>query len=397
MLNTYRVDGQELDSLDLKALLVTRGMSISPEVPKRFGATHRVRGLADPTGCNCAILPDGVLVHMTHLGPGLPFTMDVDDSGNAYIAHKGQFLTNVTFPPKTEFYEQRTSSGMPFGQLAVLQGLDVLSFAYLWPCEFAQRGLPCQFCYPGVETAERAREGEAEPPSPTPQDVAEVVNFGVNVEHCVWDVQVTGGSKFDARAECSLVADIIRAIDDVAGLDNVPGEIYVYTTAPIEPSAIDEVFDVGADRVAYDMNIWDPNVFRKVCPGHARFTGREEQLAALEYIIDRYGRGKACSAFVVGIEPLDSLLEGAEYIGSRGIVPLASVWLPHGRPVLGGLQPPGVEYYRQVWRAFAEIYEKQDLEPPGTAGFNVCMCRDAYNYREDILGRARPDMAEAAR
>lgn len=392
MLQRYTFNGGEIDSLDLKALLITRGMTISPEIPKRFGATHRVQDFTeDPTACNCAILPDGVILHMVNLGPGMPFSMDVDDEGNAYVAHEGAFLSRVTFPPKSQFYEQRTSGGTPFGHLAVLQGLDVLSFPYLWPCEFAQRGLPCQFCFPGVETAKLVRDGEPLPPSGcgAAQDVAGIVDYCVNVEKCVWDVQITGGSKFDPRAECSLVAEMVRAIDERTGLDNVPGEIYVYTTAPIEPSAIDEVFEAGADRVAYDLNIWDVSLFAQVCPGHARHTGRERQLAALEYIAKTYGPNKACSAFVVGIEPLESLLEGAEYLGSRGIVPLASVWVPHGRPVMGSTEAPGIEYYRRVREVFADIYERYELEPPGTAGFNVCMCRDAWNYREEILARKR--------
>jgi hypothetical protein len=396
MLQRYRLKGGEIDSLDLKTILITRGMTISPEIPKRFGATHRVQDfMDDPTACNCAILPDGVIVHMTNLGPGMPFSMDVDGQGKAYVAHEGEFLTEVTFPPKTQFYEQRTSAGMPFGHLAVLQGLDVLSFPYLWPCEFAQQGMPCQFCFPGGETAKLGRDGRPVLPSATPQDVAEVVDYCVNVDKRVWDVQITGGSRFDARAECSLVAEMVGAVEELTGLENLPGEMYVYTTAPIVPSAIDEVFEAGADRVAYDLNIWDVSLFERICPGHARYTGRERQLAALEYVAKTRGPNKACSAFVVGLEPLESLLAGAERLGSRGIVPLASVWVPHGRPVLGTTEAPGIEYYRRVREAFADIYDRYDLEPPGTAGFNVCMCRDAWNYREEILGRKKQEAAPA--
>ena len=391
MLQTYKLNGEELDSLDLKVLLITRGMRIAEQVFEQFASTHRLVPGTRPEACNCCILPDGVIAHMVHTGDQSGFSMEIADSGNACITYQGRLLTEVDFPPKTAFYEQRTSTGLPFGRLAVLQGLDVLSFPYLWPCEFARAGFPCQFCYPGPESARLAREGKLEPPSPTPQDVAEVVDYCVNVEGCVWDVQVTGGSRDDPRGECSLVAEVLQAVDSAVGLGNLPGEMYVYTTAPAEPAAIDEVFEAGADRVAYDLNVWDEGLFRQICPGHERFTGRQKQLEALQYVAEEYGPNKACSAFVVGIEPLESLLAGAEYIGSRGIVPLASVWLPHGRPVVGKTDAPGVDYYRRVREAFAEIYDKYDLEPPGRAGFNVCMCRDAWNHRRQILaGKPAP-------
>lgn len=389
MLQTYKVNGQELDSLDLKVLLITRGMNIPDEIPEHFGASHRVMPASHPQACNCFILPDEVVVHMVNTGPSSGFGMEVGDSGKACLTYHGECLTEVDFPPRTQFYEQNTSSGMPFARIGVLQGLDVLSFPYLWPCKFAQAGYPCQFCYPGGESARLAREGKDEPASPTPQDVAEVVNYCVNVEDCVWDVQIAGGSITDPRAECPLAAEMLRAIDQVAGLDNLEGEFYLYIGAPTEATAVDEVFEAGADRVAYDLNVWDEDLFRRVCPGTDRFTGRQKQLEALEYVAERYGPNKACSAFVVGIEPLESLLAGAEYVGARGIVPLASVWLPHGRPVLGSTEAPGADYYRRVRETFAEIYDKYDLEPPGRAGFNVCMCRDAWNHRRQILAGMR--------
>ncbi len=56
---------------------------------------------------------------------------------------------------------------------------------------------------------------------------------------------------------------------------------------------------------------------------------------ALEYIVKHYGIGKAFSNFVIGIEPFDSLKEGATYLAKRGIIPTASVWMPMGRPVNG--------------------------------------------------------------
>jgi len=90
----------------------------------------------------------------------------------------------------------------------------------------------------------------------------------------------------------------------------------------------------------------------------------------------RHGPNKVCSAFVVGLEPLESLLAGAEYAARRGIVPLFSIWMPHGRPVRGSTTPPGLDYYRQARQGFAELFVKYKLEPPGASGLNVCMCRD---------------------
>ena len=139
---------------------------------------------------------------------------------------------------------------------------------------------------------------------------------------------------------------------------------------------MDVLFAAGVDRVAYDLNVWDATIFEQACPGIFRHIGREQQLRALEYAAKRHGPNKVCTAFVIGLEPLESLLAGAEYVARRGIVPLFSVWLPHYRPVRGSTTPPGLDYYRRARQGFAELFARYNLEPPGASGLNVCMCRD---------------------
>ena len=78
-----------------------------------------------------------------------PFDLKVSDSGKAVLSYDGTKVTDVSFPKRSHFYEQKTSSGLPFLGNAVLQGVDTLAYQYLWPCEVARAGYACQFCYTG--------------------------------------------------------------------------------------------------------------------------------------------------------------------------------------------------------------------------------------------------------
>jgi len=121
--------------------------------------------------------------------------------------------------------------------------------------------------------------GQALPPNPSPEDVAEAVEYCVRKEN-IRDVQLTGGSEVDAgRGELPLATEILTTIERRVGLDSIAGEIYLYTSAPKDPAAVDEVFAAGADRVAYDLNIWDEQIFEQVCPGIARHIGRASTIA----------------------------------------------------------------------------------------------------------------------
>jgi hypothetical protein len=380
---THLLDGQLVDVLDLKTLLITRGINVPDDIVARFGQTHRLAPTSHPFACNCLLLPGGVPAHLFHIGPAAEFSLSVNDAGQPCLTHRGRRVTPVDFPPATRFYERVTRSGFPYQLMAVLQGLDVISFPYLWPCQFALGGTPCHFCYHGNITLAMKQAGQPLPPNPRPADVAEAVAYAVREEGCR-DVQLTGGSEVDAgRGELPLATEVLAAIEQKLGLANIPGEIYLYTSAPKDPAAVDEVFAAGADRVAYDLNVWDETIFAQVCPGIAQHIGRAQQLRAIEYAARQHGPNKVCSAFVVGLEPVESLLAGAEWAAQRGVVPLFSIWMPHGRPVLGSTTPPGLDYYRRARQGFLELFAQYQLTPPGASGLNVCLCRDLVSMRSN--------------
>ena len=146
---------------------------------------------------------------------------------------------------------------------------------------------------------------------------------------------------------------------------------------------LDQVVNSGADRVACSLEIWDEKLAQIITPGKVKFTTRERHFDALKYIAKEYGPNKACSTFVVGLEPVESFLEGAEALARDGIVAMASLWIPFGRPVMGNAKAPGLDYYQKVKVGLAEIYEKYGIVPPGGAGFNVDIDKDIWQHRKE--------------
>jgi hypothetical protein len=311
-----------------------------------------------------------------------PYGLDVDRDGRVRLYHEGEDVCEVTFPPATDYYQQATSSGIPYGMFAVLEGEGVLAFFYMWPCEYVKTNETCTFCF-----QVRAEQLGVILPSPSPEEVAEIIAWGI--KHAgVKEIQLTAGTRFATQKECARYAEVLHAVDAHVGLEKIPSEIYCYMTAPREPAWVDQVFDAGADRVAHDLHVWNPTLHAKFAPGHARAIGREAQLRALEHIAAKYGPNRAFSAFVAGVEPLESMLEGAEYLAQRGIVPAFSVWMPPPGTTTAESQPPGLAYYRQARREFARIYKEYGLNPPGIArGSHVSICRDIYRNMDEILAR----------
>lgn len=379
MLETYDLGKDRLDALDLKCMLVSAGMRYPERVYNAVEGKVRLESPFNPFACNCVILPGEVAVHL-HQNDASSFVLDLDANGDVCLFHNHELLFPVSFPPPTDYYTRQTRDGKAYGGIAVLEGNGVLAFFYMWKCEYIKTNETCTFCFQVM-----ADMAGFDLPSPTHEEVAEIIEYGI--DHAgVKEIQLTAGKKFAGQRECAQYADLLRTIDRRVGLDRIPSEIYCYVTAPREPHWIDQVFDAGADRVAHDIHVWDRALHARFAPGHARNIGREGQLRALEYIAEKYGPNKAFSAFVAGLEPLDSMIEGAEWLASRGIVPAFSVWMPTPGSTDAETKPPGLDYYRTARQEFARLYKQYDLNPPGIpAGSHVSLCRDIYRNMDELL------------
>lgn len=397
----------EIDSIELKCLVVSRGVKVDKDVYRLYAPQYRL-GIS-PLMCNCFLLSDGTIMQMTDMSfhlqyltgalswsnlkllryasqLGTPFSISLVE-GKAALLHEERFVDWVSFPAKTDFYRRKTSSGLPFMGNTVIQGLDWVAFQCLWPCEYAAAGKPCEFCFSGAEFQTVARKGKPLPPAVKASDVAEIVSYAVDAVGCN-SVQITGGSTFAGATEAQHIKGYLRAIAEDVGRNKLSGEILLYITPPEEMALVDEYFALGASRIACSLEVWDEARARIITPGKMEYTTRQRHLQTLEYVAEKHGPGKAFSNFIIGLESLDTLREGATYLAERGIIPSASIWMPMGRPVMKSMQAPDVDYYRRVKELFAELYQRYQLEPPGCRGLNVCMERDIWRYASGAVPSA---------
>ena len=392
-MNTYTIEGNRIDSVELKCLIVSRGIKVDNTVYRAHKNTARL--CSSPLCCNCLVLSDGTVAQLTDTNFHLrllsnvlkwdnirllkymrelitPFSLRMQDDRPA-LFYNGIEIDTVSFPPTSDFFRQKTTLGRPFVGNAVLQGLDWVAFQCLWACDYAATCLPCQFCFSGAGFESAAKKGKALPTAVPTSDVAEITRYAFDNDG-VRHIQITGGSTFDGNLEAKHITAYLSAIE------NSVGETLLFITPPADISLIDSYFALGASRIACSIEVWDMNRAIEITPGKVKITGRDRHLQVLEYIAQKYGHGKAFSNFIIGIEDFDTLSAGAVWLAERGIMPTASVWMPMGRPVQGSMQAPDVDYYRRVKELFAELYTKHGLEPTKSRGVNVCIEREIWKY-----------------
>lgn len=113
---------------------------------------------------------------------------------------------------------------------------------------------------------------------------------------------------------------------------------------------IDELAEVGVNELSLNIEIWDEERAAYIIPEKAR-QSRNAQIDFIAEAVDRFGSGRVRSILMVGLEDVESTLEGVAALASVGCVPVLSPFRPDPHTELASAPAPTVE---TMVRAFSE-------------------------------------------
>jgi hypothetical protein len=343
----------------LKLDLMLRGVRVSP------GAVESTERLAR-LSCDFAALADLDLVLPGETWVSVPFRDPfaarspyklLRGPGGFELA-RGEARLPVEVVPPPAFYEKRTASGVPLAEIGVLRG-GFLALAPFKTCHLIEVGRACAFCSAVPPEGLRA---EARAPR-TVDDVVEAVRAAVE-ERPVEIVYLSFGMTEADDRGIALLEPYIRAIkrsfDVLVGVDIVP---------PRTDAWIDRTYAMGVDTLAYNLEVFGPEHFERLCPGLAREVGRERYLEALTYATTVFPRGAVTSNLIVGLEPPLSTMLGIDRLAEIGVVPVLPLYRPFKGIDLRSGEVPPVEDLAAIYGHLYETLKRRKL--PGKWVRNV--------------------------
>ena len=253
-----------------------------------------------------------------------------------------QCLTHLTFEPKLEWTDQLTSDGTPFKEIGLSQHGDMLVLNPAPGCEYfvapfgeGKRNLSCQFCLYGLPDKRMDALGQTLFQSTLPtRQLTRIVDACSHPHTHARHLYLVSGSMVDMAQEGERFVQLAKALND-KGLH----ERYtiICGSGAIPKDAMQKMKALGVKAACYNLEVWDPKQFTRVCPGKAQYVGRDRWLEALTDAVDVFGVGQVMSAFVGGAEldgegaflsmdeALASNVEGADWLLSNGIQPIFSL------------------------------------------------------------------------
>lgn len=290
----------------------------------------------------------------------------------------GRELNCIEYVPQPAYYDLKTSNGRPVTRWVSACGYDEMN---VWPWHDCAIGKTCTFC--GINSVQKkagrdvdlihaldwrrsgnAISGWTEIREVFLTELLEAVDLAIDDE-CYRDeihlILISGNLADDQLdAQAMIYAEMAEVITKRHPGRFAEGAVAV-TAPPNDLRLLNNMRDSGIEIGVFNLEAFSPEAFATHCPGKSTI-GRDHYLATLREGVNTFGWGKSWCNFVLGLEPIEDLLNGCQQLASTGVTPSANVLhLDHGATLK--CEPPTVADVLHFFSRLAEIYREHGHRP----------------------------------
>lgn len=339
----------------IKTSLINRGAVLNREA-KQYIETHGK--MRDGTYFSLDIYVSGIYINcplyvkMTRLSP---FSIGVNRvTDKLCLIYYNTYLADIEYDLKKDFQVKRLKNGTPIDSICFL-ATDRLRLQNNSFCTFPKHGLECSFCEAnGIFNT----FGEKE--------ILEAIDTVFQEELISFRHILIGGLSNDIGKEKDVIINMCKRIRQYTDMP-----IYLMCLPPsIED--IEAYYNAGVNEFGFNLEIYDRALAKKYMPGKGNIP-LDRYMTAFAKAVDCTGNnGTVRCAFIVGLEPEESLLKGIEQVCKYGVAPILSVFRPIPGTKLENMIPPSDEWLYSILEKAESICKQYNL----TLGPECPACRN---------------------
>lgn len=377
-------------TLDLKASLLSKGINFDLDLFTKYKERSKKDYYENTYGychTNRDILRKHRFPQVLCLGDDIvvsclrrentPWNLRIDGD-NLNLYHNNDYNRTLNLPEALPFFGKRLSDGTLSDEIISVSGAVTPGFFLHPKCYYFPQGVPCGFCslMPTRNTVGKSLLTEF-----NEQNISEATKLFQNTK---WrDIPLitnTCGTPENDEETRRTIIEPLRYLYEA--LDpKIP--IHVLAHPPNDLKLIHEFKVAGVTTIAFNLEIYDRERFREICPGKDKYYGYDKWWEALDYAKEVFGEYNVFCGLVWGLESPESTMEGIEFILSRGIGFASNVFHadPHSR--LGKYPQPSEEDILKMARRESALF----LEYPKAKTIYTVSMRNTLDweiYRGDL-------------
>ncbi|TGM94518.1 radical SAM protein [Leptospira licerasiae] len=322
------------------------------------------------------------------------------DEGRPGLYLNETFLGKLEYPPKPAWYRHKTKSGKIPGEIApVIEWGYLIYLTVFRNCQYFGKDEECAYCDINHNYRQQKNAGRPYTGVKDIEDILEVLSW-IDAEDEIAKVYtITGGSVITSlkkKNEIDFYLEYAQAIEE-----KFPGRwMGKIVSQAWENEDCKKFKDAGIQVYHPNYEVWEPELFRKICPGKEAYIGRDTWIRRIVDSAEIFGPSYVIPNFVGGVElsqpwgfetvaeAIKSTGEGLDFFMSKGIMPRFTAWCPEPYTTLGTQAGPPLEYFCELLTVWKSTFEKYNLpvppgygEPgPGKAVFSVSAFMDVIGY-----------------
>ncbi|MBW0434270.1 radical SAM protein [Leptospira yasudae] len=337
----------------------------------------------------------------TRNNPNSPYKVKKSPDGKPSLYLGETFLGNVEFPPLPAWYRHKTKNGKIPGEIApVIEWGYLIYLTVFRNCQYFGKEEECAYCDINHNYRQQKNAGRPYTGVKDIEDILEVLSW-IDAEDPMAKVYtITGGSVITSlkkKNEIDFYLEYAQAIES-----KFPGRwMGKIVSQAWEIEDCQKFKDAGIQVYHPNYEVWDKNLFQKICPGKEAYIGRDNWIRRVVDSAEVFGPSYVIPNFVGGVElskpygfatvaeAIASTGEGLDFFMSKGIMPRFTAWCPEPYTTLGTQAGPPLEYFCELLTVWKATFEKYNLpvppgygEPgPGKAVFSVSAFMDVIGYQ----------------
>jgi hypothetical protein len=354
----------------LKAELLANGVRPTPAFLAAYGPPYLSKRRAYGNPDDLRIIGQRIPQEMYLLPERLICSVNVRSDSNwlldwspddGFCIRCDEVKAPISFPVTPEFYTALLEDGRPVRSVVTLYGGASLGIFVHGNCSLVDMGKACQYC---SISPNRSRKQEF-PLVVTPELLASALAVALADTACPFSqVMINGGNFRDPDRSFLYYARLCqaarRAIDE-AGRDDVELHLIVYPPADLELLGALAGLDLS---VAMNMEVFDPVLFQRFCPGKHAVLGQLHVLQALTRAAEILGAGNVFSIVVGGLESQESMDKGMERLAGEGVIPVINVFHPDPETPLATRSAPPANRILEMGRSLQAVFDKATFARP---------------------------------
>ncbi|MBI3396591.1 MAG: radical SAM protein, partial [Spirochaetia bacterium] len=232
----------------------------------RFRIPEEVRISGGPL----SLLPTVVSVRVN---PHSPYRVTVKE-GRIVLAFQEEVFADVQFPPVPSYYAHPTSAGKSPGEIApVIEWGYLIYLTVFRNCQYFGQEEECAYCDINHNYRQQKNQGRPYTGVKSLEEILEVLSWINKEDQTAKVYTITGGS---VVTQLRGKNEVDFYLEYAAGIEaRHPGRwMGKIVTQAWEKDEVKKFRDAGIRVYHPNYEVWDRDLFSKICPGKERYVGR---------------------------------------------------------------------------------------------------------------------------